>query len=742
MASNKWYQCTQVEKVCPEFKEIIPFVPGDTIALSMKGNLKFSHNGNIEVLLAIKRYRPIIEAIKAFENSAIHIPSSFDIEKRISIEEIKSLFPQLDIPVGCKDFFIRKSEIKADRLWYTKTNDYGLLLEERYQCEYKENLHELIDLLTEDDFSKYKPIIENNYKLVHSQLLEALKNHNREYHNIVKFRIKELGPTILLLDDNNKGTKIFSRMADEHFDKMIAKRIEKLTEHAVKQLNERNFKKQLNIIKETYLNQIKIKLKENPHLTNIHINFIDTSAENFGLNIAARTPEKSYIYTRTANESLDTSKYIKITVEENTKIENYSIKTSAFDFVSQYANETMLTLSESGWFIKKTKKDSLPEVKLKKELSCIVSQIIETRLPIYCGPQIDCNSINVLYDIKKNEYYASSYAGDIRWCNDKIIYKESKPFKELKHEIKLKKYENAIKYYKENSNQFIRNYIVSYKDGDGMLYGSTVLEVENEDIKFLYTWNTCSYQTLTEWKKNTIKNLKEIKTRYNLEKKLSNERKIVELGEFGGNFLAHDIIEFVKKNEDYITANAVVDYMRGMKQKFGGYIFETSVRGKYNYIDGDTMKSYIRRMIRFDLFREEDIKGTYGWFSILKITPKSSDIPPLGDFCKNNIKVIKNKVANNEKINDVEAEKFFTYITNKEKHSSKDYISLLNLLRYKSFICAYIDEYISFMKTMPEDVKELIEMKKMISTDKFETKIYLLILKKEKKSKTTAEAAG
>ena len=46
------------------------------------------------------------------------------------------------------------------------------------------------------------------------------------------------------------------------------------------------------------------------------------------------------------------------------------------------------------------------------------------------------------------------------------------------------------------------------------------------------------------------------------------------------------------------------------------------------------------------------------------------------------------------------------------------------------------------MKTMPEDVKELIEMKKMISNNKFETKIYSLILKKEKKSKTTAEAAG
>lgn len=141
---------------------------------------------------------------------------------------------------------------------------------------------------------------------------------------------------------------------------------------------------------------------------------------------------------------------------------------------------------------------------------------------------------------------------------------------------------------------------------------------------------------IKKWLKNSRKE-------YELEQKRKQEEKEAKLRSLQsyGSLVAIDALRLIAKNEKYITENAVVKNLRGMRQTLQSDIEDIENSGKYGLLTGEEVKKAVHTLDNDGLIYQQEIEGTYGWFYILKLRDKAKDLlsienkqkkKPFGEF--------------------------------------------------------------------------------------------------------------
>ena len=126
---------------------------------------------------------------------------------------------------------------------------------------------------------------------------------------------------------------------------------------------------------------------------------------------------------------------------------------------------------------------------------------------------------------------------------------------------------------------------------------------------------------IKKWLKNSRKE-------YELEQKKKQEEKEAELRSLRsyGSLVAIDALKLIIKNEQYITENAVVKSLRGMRQTLQSRIDDVDNSGRYGLLTADEVQKTISILNDEKIIFKKEIEGTYGWFDILKPCDIAKDI--------------------------------------------------------------------------------------------------------------------
>lgn len=207
--------------------------------------------------------------------------------------------------------------------------------------------------------------------------------------------------------------------------------------------------------------------------------------------------------------------------------------------------------------------------------------------------------------------------------------------------------------------------------------------------------------SITKWYRKTEEDIAAEEKRKIEQKKIS----LMALPIYG-NLLAYHILEFVKRNETYITAAAMVKNLRGNAQTFNGTIYDTDGSGKYGMLTPEEINQVLKLLIRYELLKEHEYKGTYGRFYTLQLTQDGEmflDISLSDDT---------NTAGSFKKFKDTN----WLYYLKKVKKSGKEQkltvqqeASQLTLLDHKNVIISYPELVRWFILTKPADWQEYVQ---------------------------------
>lgn len=323
-------------------------------------------------------------------------------------------------------------------------------------------------------------------------------------------------------------------------------------------------------------------------------------------------------------------------------------------------------------------------------------------------------SIKASFPFDKPEkcIYKTSF-GNFEIKDEKIIEKLSEETIKNIELLTNKKYLSVEKFILEKFKSFSDLKIKA--EGPMLISDCDITIKQNQDFKS-YKYTFIDYNTsVTEFKKefnkyfnSIVKDFKKFIKSIEIDA-VNRDKDIYE------NFIYKDILDFVNKNESYITANATTQALRGVSVQLNAHVNLTDNCGKYKIYTNDEVLGCIDKLIFKQFIRTVQLKGTYGRFNILKRTNK----PFYETTC--DMKEINRKIKHNLELTDSEALYFFN--CKKEDLDNNDYLNLLNLIHSKGFICIYYDEYIQLMKTSPNEVKNFIKMKIAMEEDKNVCKI-------------------
>ena len=229
----------------------------------------------------------------------------------------------------------------------------------------------------------------------------------------------------------------------------------------------------------------------------------------------------------------------------------------------------------------------------------------------------------------------------------------------------------------------------------GILNGDTKLTFHMAGIPaFSYLYKTASYQqSVPEWKKTLQRNVKQIKMLAAATKEERKNELKKQYHLYLDSYLARDIFECVSKNETYITQNAVVQLMRGTKVTLNANVLESRGHGFYSLYSADEVSDMVTEMLDSEILMSKEIKGTYGYFYILKIPQKTrQELEELntlmGDeqssWTETKQEEVRKNLRDGIAISDSKAERFLNYeILIKEK-SPSTYMDLINTGKVES----------------------------------------------------------
>lgn len=220
------------------------------------------------------------------------------------------------------------------------------------------------------------------------------------------------------------------------------------------------------------------------------------------------------------------------------------------------------------------------------------------------------------------------------------------------------------------------------------------------------------------WKKNGIKGyFKNIRNAFD-----DASRQEGELSAYlESSFIAQALYGFVQENKRFVTVKDAVKELRGLKHTGKTIYKESSENGIYNLLCDDDIMEWIERLETACFFRLERMYWKYGSYYAIHLV---KDVK-FGTEIKSN--TFYDDIVNEKPVPDTVALQFFDSISG--KRDTKAFMDCLHLLKYKGFICRYQEQYTSFMKSAPKEVKQYLQMQKELS-DGFEKRILTRILKK------------
>ena len=312
-----------------------------------------------------------------------------------------------------------------------------------------------------------------------------------------------------------------------------------------------------------------------------------------------------------------------------------------------------------------------------------------------------------------------------------VEIKTTPAYREIVRETEMKKAVSAKQFLRQLEKQNFTEIEIRFLSGKGILKGNTAVMVSTGEFRFRHVWKTGALRdSLPTWRKTAERNIREISAEY---QKLNEEKQSeirFRLNEFSGSFLAVDIASFIQKNERYITQNATVGYLRGLRVRFSGDIADTGRRGAYSLLSSESINRVITDMKTKGVLTYKTLSGTYGKFDILKPTEYSKELVS-GKYNHIDTDDVAGCIDKGEKINDFQAEAFFLAVTKQETISNTDYIRLLGLISSTGFVCRYYTNYTNTLKKAPEEVKILMKMRKELAGSSLEKKVLTEALKKK-----------
>ena len=342
----------------------------------------------------------------------------------------------------------------------------------------------------------------------------------------------------------------------------------------------------------------------------------------------------------------------------------------------------------------------------------------------YKNRNIDCSHslLNLIQiEINTNEfivYYKNN--------NIEIRYKPS--FRKYYNTVKSKEFQQAANFF-ENYFKKI-NYKIDNVDGEGFWFGNTTLLISSEKWEESYSIKINNPYIeavgIDDWLNNVKNSIKDQISQ--IEDKIKKEQKaIYELtAKYRYSFISRDIIKFIQKNEDYITENAVIQYMRGNQVQLNTYILELQDFIPYKNYSKEEIEKILIVLIKENILKKRTCNGKYGKFYTLHLNENNYYKQILVNINEDELNC---DPFNDNAFNDFEAEKIFFEYEKKINIEIKDYIMLLKLINVKGFILRYYDEYICLMKSAPKEFKSFVKMKIDNEEDKLKKKILKEIVK-------------
>ena len=328
--------------------------------------------------------------------------------------------------------------------------------------------------------------------------------------------------------------------------------------------------------------------------------------------------------------------------------------------------------------------------------------------------------------VDQQEVIFANGAGKITVSKNATRYMESECFKEYQNLKKSKLRERCRQYALENFSGF--GQIKCELKNSGILNGDTKLTFQMDSIpSFSYQYKTIPYhQSVSEWKKTLQKNVKQIQmlAAVTKEKRKNELKKRYQL--YWEFYLVRDIFECVFQNETYITQNAIVQILRGTKVTLNADIRTSRGDGLYGFYSADEISDTVTKMLDLKILTSKEIKGTYGYFDILKIPSKTKlELEELNVLIKdeedNWTETKQEEISNNLRrgcaISDIEAEQFLLHGILENEKEANTYMDLINLASHPVVLRLHEMDIQKYFADAPKQVIKFLKLRyKSVST--------------------------
>ena len=248
---------------------------------------------------------------------------------------------------------------------------------------------------------------------------------------------------------------------------------------------------------------------------------------------------------------------------------------------------------------------------------------------------------------------------------------------------------------------------VSSKPGKGILLGDTEFELRhNNGYKHIakYYGNGLA-DSFESWSNDIISILTEAE-KICVEKETKHTTELIKsFQKHIGDYLSYDIVDFVKKNNQYITPPAIEEALRGRKVSLGTNITTTPACGRYKMLEEGIIKERVYDLCDAGVLFSKEVKNTYGlWYNIIHVS-KNTDLylsQPLES--RSSIEEIESKEERTS------AETYGLWEAEKNPADMENNLRTIDLLRDYSFACRKTDEIIDYFLNAPSETTAYMKM--------------------------------
>lgn len=312
-------------------------------------------------------------------------------------------------------------------------------------------------------------------------------------------------------------------------------------------------------------------------------------------------------------------------------------------------------------------------------------------------------------------------AGFVTFTKAGIIEEDSTLYQRFEN-CKKDKFQNRCRAYASEAFEPYQS-VACQPGAEGILYGDTVLTITQGKLTLKdYIYRTPSYiDSVSAWRKALTKNMRQIEKEFE-HLALERKRYLLETHtEYVNSFLIRDIVDFVLVNEQYITANAVTQALRGTTVVLNTQIEATDGCGHHSFESADAVEMQIDALIQHDVLTTRTVNGTYGNFKILKLSPSiSSILSELKVAChehdtqwsKKLGTVIQKKIRTKGILTDPEAEIYCVHrLLNISSMDVPLYMETFSLLSNPAVLERHASEIRSLFQAAPDIIQQYVKMR-------------------------------